>query len=72
MDGFDRLGLCSPDSLPQDPRALDSKSTVIIRTGVGIHLLIFSGFVVVVGGHISAGYTVAFWGMQTLEEVVRK
>lgn len=71
MDGFDCLGPCSPDSLPQDLRALDSKSTVIIRTGAGIHLLILLVFVVV-EGQISAGYTVAFFGMQTFEEVVRE
>lgn len=61
-----------PDSLPQDLRDLDSKSTAIIRTGIGVHLLILLVFVVVVGGCISAGYTVAFLGMQTLEEVLRK
>lgn len=46
MDGFDCLGPCSPDSLPQDLRALDSKSTAMIRMGAGFHLLILSGFVV--------------------------
>lgn len=45
---------------------------MIIRTGIGVHLLILLVFVVVVGGCISAGYTVAFLGMQTLEEVLRK
>lgn len=72
MDGFDCLGPCSRDSLPQDLRALDSKSTVIIRMGTGIHLLILLVFVVVVEGQISVGYTVAFLGMQTFEELVRK
>lgn len=48
MDGFDCLGPCSPDSLPQDLRALDSKSTAIIRTGAGTHLIVLSGSVVVV------------------------
>lgn len=63
MDGFDCLDPCSPDSLPQDPRALDSKSTSIISTGAGAHLLILSGSVVVVGGpHFCRLYCSTFGG----------
>lgn len=72
MDGFDCLAPCSPDSLPQDLRALDSKNTVIIRMGVGIHLLILLVFVVVVGGPHFCRLYFSILGVQTFEEVVRK